>query len=300
MGQPDGDRRIRVHRVRGAGPGGDEPHVRAARVRGGGAAPAQEGDPLSPGTDQLHPQRRTGELRAALRPSARAFDLRDRVSRRRRRARLQAGDLAGGVGFRLHGRAGRAQHSGDQGHRRLDDLSRRSLARQGRRAAGRDRQHQHLRRRFRADCRSAAESARARPRLHRPSDAQRASGAHGRVGGLLRAAVQFPRDPLLRSRGAGDRHQVARDDEPLRQDPHSDQRGRTGKIRPDPGIPRSLPRGGCPAHRDGVVRPVPDRGFADGGRRQAARDAGHVLRRGRQADSGARRVARRSCKGATS
>ena len=44
-----------------------------------------------------------------------------------------------------------------------------------------------------------------RPHLHRPPDPQRASRPHGRVGGVLRAALQFPRDPLLRHRGQADR-----------------------------------------------------------------------------------------------
>ena len=110
-----------------------------------------------------------------------------------------------------------------------------------------------------------------RPRLHRSPDAQRASRAHGRVVGLLRAPVQFPRDPLFRPRGPGHRNQVARDDEPLRQDPHPDQRGGPGEGGPDPGIPRPLSRRRRPAHRDGVDRSLQDRGFADGRGRQAAR-----------------------------
>ena len=137
--------------------------------------------------------------------------------------------------------------------------------------AGRDRQHQHLRRRFRGDSGSAAESAGPRPRLHRPPDAQRASRAHGRVGGLLRAPVQFPRDPLLRSRGTGHRIKSRAMTSPC------------GKIRipineegqekagPDPGVPRSLSRRRRPAHRDGVDRSVQDGGLADCRRRQAAR-----------------------------
>ena len=52
---------------------------------------------------------------------------------------------------------------------------------------------------------SAAAPAGARPALHRPPDAQRAPRPHEGMGGLLRAPVQFPRDPLLRHRGQGDR-----------------------------------------------------------------------------------------------
>jgi 4-hydroxyphenylpyruvate dioxygenase len=39
------------------------------------------------------------------------------------------------------------------------------------------------------------------PALHRPPDAQRAQGTDEGVGRLLRAHLQFPRDPLLRHRG---------------------------------------------------------------------------------------------------
>ncbi len=40
---------------------------------------------------------------------------------------------------------------------------------------------------------------------HRPPHAQRPARQHGQVGRLLRAAVQLPRDPLLRHRGQEDR-----------------------------------------------------------------------------------------------
>ena len=66
---------------------------------------------------------------------------------------------------------------------------------------------------------------------------------------LLRAPVQLPRDPLLRHRGPGHRRQEQGDDQPLRQDPHPDQRGRQREGRPDPGVPGPVPRRGHPAHR---------------------------------------------------
>ena len=135
VGQPDGDRRLRVHRVRGVGSRGHGQDVRAAGVHGRGAASAQEGDALSPGRDQLHPQRGARQLRAALRAPARPVDLRDRVPRRRCGKGVRARHLARRLGLRFDRRAGRAQHSRDQGHRRFDDLSRRSMARQGRRAS---------------------------------------------------------------------------------------------------------------------------------------------------------------------
>ncbi len=42
--------------------------------------------------------------------------------------------------------------------------------------------------------------------------------------GYLRKALRLPRDPLFRHRRQADRPQIARDDQPLRQDPHPDQR----------------------------------------------------------------------------
>ena len=49
----------------------------------------------------------------------------------------------------------------------------------------------------------------------RPPDAQRASRPHGAVGRVLRAALQFPRDPLFRHRGPADRAALQGDDQPL-------------------------------------------------------------------------------------
>ena len=81
-----------------------------------------------------------------------------------------------------------------------------------------------------------------RPDLHRPPDAQRAPRPHGRVGGFLRTPVQLPRGTLLRHRGPGHRRQEQGHDQPLRQDPHPDQRGRQREGRPDPGVPGQVPR----------------------------------------------------------
>ena len=60
----------------------------------------------------------------------------------------------GAWGYAGAGRAGRTEHSGDQGHRRLDHLFHRPLARQGRREGRRHRQHRLLRRRLRAPARA--------------------------------------------------------------------------------------------------------------------------------------------------
>ena len=86
---------------------------------------------------------------------AMAFRVKDAEAGLRARARARR------LGLRQPDRPDGAEHPGDQGHRRQPDLLRRPLARQGRRAAGRDRQHQHLRRRLRADPRRAGRRRRA-------------------------------------------------------------------------------------------------------------------------------------------
>ena len=60
---------------------------------------------------------------------------------------------------------------------------------------------------------------------HRPPHAQRLPRPHGVLGGLLRADLQLPRDPLLRHQGRVHGTHVEGDDRARRQDPHSAQRG---------------------------------------------------------------------------
>ena len=76
--------------------------------------------------------------------------------------------------------------------------------------------------------------------VHRPPDPQRAPRQHGQVGRVLRAAVQLPRDPLLRHRRQEDRAAEPRDDQPVRQDPHPDQRV-AGRQVADRGVPARVP-----------------------------------------------------------
>ena len=83
---------------------------------------------------------------------------------------------------------------------------------------------------------------------HRSSHPQRPSRPHGCLDRLLRKTVQLPPDPLLRHRGPRLRPVLARADQPRRQDPDSDQRGRR-RFRPDRGISQHLSRRGHPAHR---------------------------------------------------
>ena len=102
----------------------------------------------------------------------------------------------------------------DQGHRRLAALFRRPLWRQG----------LDLGCGFRLDRRARPEAGKVRPVLSRSSDPQCAARPHGSLGRLVSEAVQFPRHPLLQYRGQADRPDLARDDQPVRQDPHPDQR----------------------------------------------------------------------------
>jgi 4-hydroxyphenylpyruvate dioxygenase len=91
----------------------------------------------------------------------------------------------------------------------------------------RDRQHRLLRRRLRA----AAGRARRRrhqprglwPDGHRPPDAQRAQGRMDEWAGFYERLFNF-REVLLRHRGSGHRRREQGHDQPLRQDPHPDQR----------------------------------------------------------------------------
>ncbi len=205
LGQPRRHRRLRVHRIHGARSRRARQAVRADGLHGDRASPAQERDAVSAGRDQLHHQRRARFVRATLRASARAVDLRDRVPRRRCRPGLQARARTRRVGFRQQDRPDGTEHPGDQGRRRFADLFRRPLARQERRAARQHRRHQHLRRRLRTDSGRRSESGRPRPDLHRSPDAQRASRSHDRMGRVLRAPVQLPRSALLRYRRQGDR-----------------------------------------------------------------------------------------------
>ena len=75
---------------------------------------------------------------------------------------------------------------------------------------------------------------------------------------VLRAALQFPRDPLLRHRGQAHRAEVQGDDQPVRQDPHPDQREHRRQVA-DPGISLGLSRRGHPAHRARHRRHLRDR-----------------------------------------
>ncbi len=177
------------------------------------------------GDDQLHPQCGAGQVRTALRPAARPLDLRDRLPRADAGRAYRRATALGAWGFDSTVRADGAEHPAIKG---IGD----SLIYLVDRWRGKD-GAQPARSATSASTTSTSSrwpaprnSRGPRPDLHRSPDAQRAPRPHGRVAGLLRAPVQLPRDPLLRHRGPGHRHQVQGDDQPLRQDPHPDQRGR--------------------------------------------------------------------------
>ncbi len=223
----------RIHRARSRAAAGS---VRAHGLRRCRASSQQERDAACAGRRQFHHQRRARQLRAEIRACARTFRLRDGLSRERRRGRAEARDLARReTGDDLRGPDG-AEHSGDRRHRRQSHLSGGSL-----------RRAEHLR------CRLSPHGGRPGERAcgahrDRSPDAQRAPRQYECVGGLLRADLQFPRDPLLRHRGTQDGALQPRDDESLRQDPHSDQRI-AGRQVADRGVPEGISRRRHPAHR---------------------------------------------------
>ena len=114
---------------------------------------------------------------------------------------------------------------------------------------------------------------------------------HEQVGRLLREAVQLPRDPLLRHRRQEDRPVQPRHDQPVRQDPHSDQRI-AGRQVADRGVPARVPRRRHPAHRARHDRHLRDGRRAARPGRAVPGHAGHLLRRRRRARAGPSREAR--------
>ena len=211
LGQPDGHRRLRIHRVRGARPEGDGRNCSNAWASSAIARHRHKNVLLvSPGRHQLHRQRRARSFAQRFArqhgPSicAIAFRVQDAKAAYERALELGAwgyADQAGpgelnipaikGIGDSLiylvdRWRGKNGAQEGDIGNIGFYDVDFEALP--GVDARG-------------------AEPARPRPDLHRPPDAQRAPRPHGRVGRLLRAPVQLPRDPLLRHRGPGDRRE---------------------------------------------------------------------------------------------
>ncbi len=73
---------------------------------------------------------------------------------------------------------------------------------------------------------------------------------------VLRAHLQFPRDPLFRHQGRIHRPDQQGDDCARRQDPNSAQRGRPERRRTDRGIPPRVQRRRHPAHRHELRQPL--------------------------------------------
>ena len=160
----------------------------------------------------------------------------DGVAGRRRPACLRA--CRGSRRRALHRDRQDAASARHQGDRRIADLFRRSIRRQGLALCGRVR----VARRGRP----AAEGRRLL--LPRPPHPQCEARQHGQVVRLLCPPVQFPADPLLRYRGKADRPVLARAHQPVRADPHSDQRvGRRAFA--DRGIPARIQGRRHPAYR---------------------------------------------------
>src|SRR5690606_472390 len=111
---------------------------------------------------------------------------------------------------------------------------------------------------------------------------------HAEVVGLLREAVQLPRDPLLRHQGRQDRPAVEGDDRAGRHRAHPAQRVQR-REEPDQRIPARLQGRGHPAHR-AVHRRHLRLGREDArGGRDLPRHAGHLFRGDRPARAGPRR-----------
>ena len=127
LGKSDGNRRLRVRRIRGARSGRARQHLRIDGLRADRTPPHQEGHAVPPGRGQLHHQRRAELVRAALRAPAWPERLRDGISRQGRQTGLRARTRTRRLGLRQPHRTDGAEHPGDQGHRRQPDLFRRPL-----------------------------------------------------------------------------------------------------------------------------------------------------------------------------
>ena len=197
---PLGHRRLRVRRIRGPRSCRARPPVRADGLHRGRAAPLQERAAVRQGDINFivnaEPDSFAQSFARVHGPSicAMAFRVRDAAAACRRRVAQGAWGVQNHPGpMELNIPA--IKGIGDSliylvdrypGHRRTAAATCRSTtstsSRSGRRPA----------------------SAGRRPHLSRPPDAQRVPRPHGQMGRLLRAHLQFPRDPLLRHRGQAD------------------------------------------------------------------------------------------------
>jgi hypothetical protein len=208
-------------------------------------------------------------------------------------AGLRARQGPGRLGLCRHRRPGRAEHPGHQGHRRQPDLLGRPLARQGRRAAGRHRQHRLLRRGLRAP------AGRPAPKSLNPAghgltyiDHLTHNVHRGRMGewaDFYERLFNFREVRYFDIEG-----QVTGVKSKAMTSP-------CGKIRipineegndkagPDPGVPGHVPRRGHPAHRAGLAATSTTPWTRCAQRACAARHHRHLLRAGGQAHPRPRR-----------
>ena len=200
------------------------------------------------GGDQLHRQQRAEEprrvLRRRARPSACGMAFRVQATRTRPMPGRSSSARSRSRSHRPDG----AAPAGDQGHRRRAALPDRPL--RGRQV--------DLRHRLRVAAGRRPPSAGRRPQAHRSPDAQRLPRPHGVLGGVLREALQLPRDPLLRHQGRVHGADLEGDDRAGRQDPHPAERGSRAGRRADRGVPDAVQRRGHPAHRAALRRPADD------------------------------------------
>ena len=237
---------------------------------GGRPPPQQERDPAFAGRHQLHHQRRAGFVRPEVRAGARTVRCapwgsacRDAAAAFERAVALGAEPHRGSVGpMELNipaivGIGGSLIYFVDRyGDRSIYDVDFKPVTAQPLERAGLL-QIDHL-----------------THNVHR--------GNMDKWTGVLRKAVQLPRDPLLRHRRQEDRAVLARADESLRQDPHPDQRV-AGRQVADRGIPARVQGRGHPAHRARRPTTSTHRRRAARPRRRVPGHARDVLRRHRRA-----------------
>ena len=185
-----------------------------ARLHRGRAAPLEGRSRCIARATSTSSSTKSRALRGRLRRRARPVRVRVRVSRQEARTWVRERARARRAADRRRNTRPWTRR-GDQGHRRRPLYLIDRFGEDG----------DDLRHRLRVPARRRPPSGRPRPHLHRPPHAQRLRRPHGVVGGLLRAPLQLPRDPLLRHQGREDRPHLEGDDRAGRQDPHPAQRG---------------------------------------------------------------------------
>ena len=239
--QPDGHRRIRVRRVHRARSAAAAHAVRAAGLPGRGAPShartsrcTSRATSTSSSTPSRTASRSASRSSTDRRACAMAFRVQD--ARSALRARDRAGRQAGAERSR---RPDGAQHSGDRRHRRQPDLSGRPL----RRAARSTTSTSCPMPRSAAGCDAAAGLTYIDHLTHNVH-----RGNMDKWAGFYERLFNFREIRYFDIEGKKTGLFEPRDDQPVRQDPHPDQRI-AGRQVADRGIPARVPRRGHPAHR---------------------------------------------------